>query len=74
MDHSPDCRCLLCVDPEYVAYQIGDTLYVEHCGTNLELLVTDVSPIERTRDLIQYTLTCVQKALHDNHLHYSELP
>ena len=75
-DHAADCRCLLCSDHEHIAFKIGDNIYVEHAGRSLELLVTDVSPVERLGDLIQYTLTAIDKALHEsNHgFHYTQLP
>ncbi len=70
-NHDADCRCLLCADPEYLAYQVGDRLYVETVdGQRVGGVITDISPIERCGDIISRTLTLVEKLYGQDHGFY----
>lgn len=70
-NHAADCRCLLCVDHEYLAYQVGDRLYVETVdGHRVGGVITDISPIERCGDIISRTLTLVEKLYGQDHGFY----
>lgn len=69
--HATDCRCLLCVDPERIAYQVGDELFVETVdGQRIGGVITDISPIERCGDIISRTLTLVEKLHGQDHGFY----